>query len=117
MGYYTRYTLEHNAMTEEERLKIDEFMRDETRFDNYALAPYQLGKDRSTFYGSSGSVKWYGHVEEMIGLAKEFPTVLFTLRGEGEERDDLWVHWFKGERHQRSKGVVSITYSPCGFDN
>ena len=34
--------------------------------------------------------KWYDHEEHMIQLSKEFPYVLFTLKGEGEESGDIW---------------------------
>jgi hypothetical protein len=36
------------------------------------------------------SLKWYDHHDDMIALSKEFPDVMFMLKGEGEDRDDNW---------------------------
>lgn len=39
--------------------------------------------------------KWYEHEEDMAILSKKFPDVLFTLHGEGEDRDDMWDKHFR----------------------
>lgn len=42
--------------------------------------------------------KWYSHDEDMGMLAKAFPDVTFKLSGDGEESDDVWVTYYKGNQ-------------------
>jgi hypothetical protein len=42
--------------------------------------------------------KWYNWEEDMETIAKLFPTVCFTLEGEGEAREDWWIAEFLGNQ-------------------
>ena len=39
-------------------------------------------------------MKWYDYEQDMKALSKQYPEFYFWLRGDGEERDDLWVACF-----------------------
>ena len=56
------------------------------------------------------SCKWYDHKDDMKVLSEKFPTVLFTLAGEGEEGSDLWVEYWHNGMVQVSK--AEIAYAP-----
>ena len=45
-----------------------------------------------------GSVRWRDFDEDMKEISKDFPGVLFSMNGEGEEREDIWRAWFKNGR-------------------
>jgi hypothetical protein len=83
MGYYTNYSLEVSELTPE----LDDFFEKET---------HDCGKrfySRLLNYKSEG-IKWYDHENDMIELSKKFPDILFILKGEGEDAEDLWVKYF-----------------------
>ena len=62
-------------------------------------------------YGDGGeSCKWYDHKDAMKVLSEKFPSVLFTLSGEGEESGDLWVEYWHNGRVQVAK--AKVTYEP-----
>ena len=54
------------------------------------------------------SCKWYDHEAEMKDISRRFPSVLFTLRGEGEESGDVWVKYFKNGKMQSSKAEIKL---------
>ena len=87
MGYYTRYKLEV----------------DDDRVDEHII-----GVEYQAFYeGLFGDeVKWYQHEEDMKLYSSENPTVLFTLKGEGEESGDIWIAYHKAGKVQTCKAKI-----------
>ena len=61
--------------------------------------------------GSGGeSCKWYDHKDDMKVLSEKFPTVMFTLSGEGEESGDLWIEYWHSGKVQVAR--AEIAYAP-----
>lgn len=79
MGYYTRYELAIGTDDPELEAKI--------RAEVIAESGYGA-IDQDT-------IKWYGHDEDLIKVSKNYPDVLFTLDGEGEESGDVWRKYYK----------------------
>lgn len=88
MGYYTYYNLEayengaHVTTEREEEICTVASEITGIAFDHFE----DLSWD---------SMKWYDHEDDMLELSKRFPDVTFVLYGEGEERDDNWVAYYK----------------------
>lgn len=97
MGYYTRYDLKIDG-TREEIDRVSEYLY-RTEISGYKLL-------KLSSYEPS---KWYNHMEDMLDLSKEFPNVLFTLSGDGEDSGDFWKKYFKGGKVQIAFG--EITYA------
>lgn len=102
MGYYTRFNLniepvKGSIITEEQRkqLSID--------FANL-LGEREAFKDLTS--GWCPEWKWYGYHEDMMQLATHFPNILFTLEGDGEDREDWWIEQYCGDIYQRSEAEV-----------
>ena len=99
MGYYTHYRLEMEPNNTEAWVQI---------------ANSETFKNEVSF-GSDGVcdevVRWYEHEAHMVHLSKEYPEVLFTLHGEGEEPGNLWRKYFRNGRVQICKAQVH--YDPC----
>lgn len=55
------------------------------------------------------SSRWYDHEDEMRSFSEQFPHVLFTLSGEGEENGDLWKKYFRNGKMQAAP--AKITYA------
>jgi len=90
MGYYTRFKLETNDPEVMEELLKKEIRSYGKTFDYL----FDIDGDSYDCY------KWYDHETDMKEVSKEFPGVLFTLRGEGEESGDLWLKYFKDGKMQ-----------------
>jgi hypothetical protein len=58
----------------------------------------------------SDRMSWYKHEEHMRDVSKMFPYLLFTLRGEGQQNDDMWAKYFLKGKMQEAKAV--ITFAP-----
>lgn len=98
MGYYTRYELNFDyGYDEEKRTKI--FNR--------------IGELSGYTYLFDDDVKWYDHEKDMLKLSKEYPDIVFTLNGEGEEAGDIWVAYFKDGKMVRHTAVIKLPeYNP-----
>jgi hypothetical protein len=60
-----------------------------------------------TFNPFGGQCKWYEHTEDMRNVSKKYPNVLFTLTGNGEEPEDMWVKYFMNGKVQIEKAVIT----------
>jgi len=102
MGYYTRYDLDV-VSDQSDPVELERFLKD--RNSGKTFGSYDLPLDLS----DSESMKWYDWQEDMVALSKEYPNVLLTLSGEGEESGDIWKAYFmNGEaQHVAAKIVFS----------
>lgn len=93
MGYYTRYELSfdhgYDPVLEEKVMK---------RIEEISGYTYLFDQE----------VKWYEHIEDMLTLSKEFPEIVFTLNGEGEESGDVWVAYFLNGKHVVHKAEIVL---------
>lgn len=80
MGYYTRYSLETDA---NDATVEDAILTRIKELSGYNYGPFE------------DECKWYSFDKDMIAVSKEFPDVLFTLYGEGEESGDVWKAQYK----------------------
>ena len=54
------------------------------------------------------ATKWYSWEQDMLEYSKEYPDVLFTLEGQGEEAEDRWAAYFKNGKWQFEKAEMQI---------
>ena len=67
----------------------------------------EIEGDNSYAYYFDDSIKWYDHDKTMRELSAQYPDVLFTLTGEGEEPGDLWVKYYKGGKcHEAETRII-----------
>lgn len=66
--------------------------------DNYYL------QDFTEWESCTG--KWYDHETDMKQLSLEFPHILFTLSGDGEEKEDLWRKYFLAGKMQVAEAII-----------
>jgi hypothetical protein len=93
MGYYTRYGLEY----EPKRLGEDQAIQQ--RMEKLWDGEYNPFDE---------ACKWYGNEGDMKKLSLEFPTVLFTLSGEGEEAGDIWKKYFRNGKIQIANAKITV---------
>lgn len=107
MGYYTSFELyidNANELDDVTIRQVEKAIEELDIFDRCGRA----------IYGWSAYTKWYDCDQDMQALSYRFPTVVFDLRGDGEEQEDLWQHYYQGGRVQRDGLVVTYTWN--GFD-
>lgn len=87
MGYYTNYVVEANNIFNP---AIHDFISEFLKRAYYPF--YQRGDTWSI-----DETKWYNCHKDMLQLSKqpEVKDVLFRVSGEGEDRKDSWVAYFK----------------------
>lgn len=92
MGYSTSYSLVASDMELLDKEIIP--FREDSQSDWGFLYRSKDGCYRAT-------CKWYEHETDVAALSSKFPTVLFTLDGQGEELGDVWRKFFLGGKvHQ-----------------
>ncbi len=127
MGYYTNYTIEIDSKQAQvpsckHKPKDVKFCPEcgvavgmvdlydnvikhleENYSDDYDLASIV---DNSSEGWKSEGWKWYDHEKTMREISTKFPSVIFTLIGEGEESGDMWRKYFKNGKMQIAKAVM-----------
>ena len=92
IGYYTYYHLSAHGDSDE---KIKTASNRLAELMDYGV-PEESPYPNSPFYWLNyDSLKWYDWENDMYKLSKEFPTIVFTLYGEGEDHDDTCRAFFK----------------------
>jgi hypothetical protein len=100
MGYYTHYHLEFSAPEDTYETIKEEVGRCITAM--VGADPYEF----EDLIEMTVEWKWYDHEEDMKRIAKMFPTVYFTLEGEGEDRGDYWVKQFHDNEYYESYAEI-----------
>lgn len=95
MGYYTNFEIE----VSERQTEILEEIR-----DNHDYIADMFDDSGVSF----DEYKWYEHETDMIDISKEYPNVVFTLKGEGEESGDVWRKYFKNGKIQRCHAKITF---------
>ena len=89
MGYYTDYTITTDKAIPEDFDEKFEQITDYSIYDMELL-----------------NVKWYDHKDDMLKISKEYPDILFTVDGDGEDQGDVWREYYKNGRMQRVEPKV-----------
>lgn len=104
MGYYTKYDITYTttnpSIQEEELVKKLIFINKNLGYSNYTPETFEELFEEP--------MKWYDYEKDMFILAMLFPDVQFTVYGHGEDEDDIWKHYFQGDREQLAP--AKITY-------
>ena len=130
MGYYTDFTLTYELPEQKQGESVKKFIADcrkkkvavptdiQTTFDESLSLEIELEMefDESTpsgygawkhfINGDADQLKWYDWDTDMRCLSNKFPTVTFTLKGEGEESGDLWIAYYLGGKGYCDKAEV-----------
>lgn len=96
MGYYTNYTLWFNP---NEVNDLDGLEKEIKKMNVFDMIGFEEGC-------MSAYAKWYDHVKDMTILSSRFQGVLFELYGDGEDAEDIWVHYFKNGMSQYRPGEI-----------
>lgn len=97
MSYFTDFSLEVYDANEKDYRAIDKEIEKLNIFDS-----------GDAECGCYGTATWNNVDEDMKLLSARFPDVIFKLRGDGEDRDDMWIHYYKGGRVMNDGLVVTI---------
>lgn len=105
MGYCTRYELHHTYVPEpvwvegidemgiKRRVKVSDAPDRDPIRDLVAML---------NFDPFVNECKWYNHMNDVVDLSKQYPGVLFTLHGWGEEPEDVWRLYVRDGECQRA---------------
>lgn len=112
MGYYTNFFLSAKGYPEplpEEKAKLlaeDIKGATDLEYVNYHHSPV----DGGYHVEADAEAKWYDCENDMYELSRRWPEVLFDLRGDGEETEDLWEqYWLNGEVQRNG---IEIKWNP-----
>ena len=97
MGYYTYYNL---SIDSDDEAVFDRVV---SRLEEMEIIDWVLDRSLS----SANEAKWYEHDDDMKGLSKEFPSVLFELCGEGESHDDMWTTYYRDGKMQHCPAIIT----------
>lgn len=88
MGYYTNFTI--NISKDEPTFK-----------DRLESISNEVFNQNGTCYDTYS--KWYNHIKDMYKISKEFPNLVITVKGQGEETWDIWQTFWQNGKYQEAK--------------
>ena len=95
MGYYTDFSITYD--TEDEA--IEKALLD--KLSNYIT-------EEDIFYSIQFNAKWYSFEQDMKEISSLFPDILFTVEGNGDEQDDIWIAYFKYGKMQMEQAKITF---------
>lgn len=102
MGYHTDYNL--SAVNEDIKKILsdlrEKYDSDSLEFDTEIF--YVLDVDGTKW----DEAKWYEHEDEMRAISKLYPEVVFKLKGEDEDSEDIWIKYFKNGKCQECHAEI-----------
>lgn len=109
MGYTTAYSLQYSKPADPNWLiSVTERAEIEEKLFSYTGCHW----DSWNVPGGDSEVycRWYDWDKDMAALSLEYPDILFTLYGDGEDSDDLWCAYFLNGKKQIA--AAEIVYPP-----
>jgi hypothetical protein len=88
MGYYTTFTGNVTGPSE----LLNEFMIDADNGHKFGAYDFDLNDWFDDIIGGD-AMKWYDWNDDLASISKDYPNLLFSLEGEGEESGDIWKAW------------------------
>lgn len=88
MGYYTKYDISDNPET------VQEAIQEKSQY--------------SFYYGRTDEVKWYNWQKDCLEVSKDFPNLVISIEGIGEEEGDHWKAYIKDGKIQMTKALVTF---------
>ena len=109
MGYLTNYdlTMDNHGKKNEEDYQ-NALIAAKVRLEEISMFKFAGTGDCLCLW----ECKWYEHDEDMLKLSLEFPYILFTLHGDGEDSEDMWYTYYLNGKMQEDR--AQIVYN--GFD-
>ena len=114
MGYLTNFSLEmkKDSRTKESFFEILKTFSEMKGFSYiYKCNKEEIKKayqDEDFYELYIGEWKWYECETELEKIGRKFPNVLFKLKGEGENREDVWELRILGEKKERKEMILVL---------
>lgn len=102
MGYHTYFTLSVIGANRTDQERIREMLA------NLGVLGYALQEESGTEYGAKDPVKWSGCDGDMLEVSREFPQVLFSIHGEGDNNGDIWESHYLGGKTYTQPAIITI---------
>jgi hypothetical protein len=67
-------------------------------------ASYALAADGSTHEAA----RWYEHEADLRAFSRQYPHLLFTLRGEGQDNTDIWALYVVNGKSHKARAQIMI---------
>lgn len=97
MGYYTVFQGEVSGPSP----FLEQFEKDANEGETFSLYDISLSDFFDDYIYGGQSMKWYDSDADMKNLSKNYPALLFTLSGEGEDSGDIWRAYYRNGKGLR----------------
>lgn len=106
MGYYTSFTIYAERYHTNAVLNMEKAEQIEDTISD--ISQIEFGGDLLSGLYTYQPEKWYESTTDMIEVSRNYPGILFTVHGEGEEHDDIWDEYFLNGRFQHDHAEIKF---------
>lgn len=109
MGYETYYVLNAYGTSRNNngKLVLCEIPKIEREDLNNCINELGFYGNCEDWWSSGDTWRWYDHDEDMIKVSKQFPDIMFELRGDGEESEDFWKTYYLNGKLQFAPAAIT----------
>lgn len=112
MGYYSYFNLDASPFDGKTPLTDTCYEEIAAEIEKMNVLQDQISESEWSAY-----VKWYDYEADMVLLSTKFPEVLFTLSGEGDSSEDMWIeHYNNGCVQRREAQIIYPDYDKDKFE-
>lgn len=107
MSYYmTLYELNVQNVQDYRFHELRNRLKEMSIIDDILDNGYYSEKSKDAiFYGNNESV-WDSHDLDMLSISKQFPEMTFKLKGDGENREDMWETYYHNNVKEECRAVI-----------
>lgn len=91
MSYYTQYNIKLSKILDDDFDAPITITSPAKSLQNRinTMTPFEIEQITDTEW--DGMATWYDHENDLAEISKDYPDWLFTIHGNGEDSDDIWV--------------------------
>lgn len=104
--YMTKYELEVHNVQKDRFQELRNVLRDISVVDDILDDGYYLEKPKDAIFYANNEATWDDHDLDMLSISEKFPEMTFKLKGEGEDREDMWETYYHNGVKEECRAVV-----------
>lgn len=104
--YMTTYELKVQNVQKDRFQELLNVLRDMSIVDDVLDEGDYYEKPKDAIFYASNESTWDDHDQDMLSISKQFPEMIFKLKGDGQDREDMWETYYHDGLKEECRAVI-----------